>query len=129
MFEKIQDGFSFLGAAVLSLIILGTLIAALWYYFLSDARHNSFHSGGLIDFMDALPEWLMYSIFVDWFISATIPMLNFIADQKQYGGVVGAAREMGMFGERPWYGVGGYQFLILVAVLVIGYLINRYRNH
>ncbi|AVJ83226.1 hypothetical protein CSB66_5049 [Enterobacter hormaechei] len=55
-------------------------------------------------------------------------MLNYVADKAQFGGVVGRARELNMFDDRPWYGVGGYQFLIVVVILIVGYLINWYRN-
>ncbi|MEN4931758.1 hypothetical protein ABEI22_21940 [Erwinia billingiae] len=32
----------------------------------------------------------------------------------------------GIFDERPWYGIGGYQFLAVVLILVASNLINRY---
>lgn len=32
----------------------------------------------------------------------------------------------GIFDERPWYGIGGYQFLAVVLILVASILIHRY---
>ncbi|EPO6577468.1 hypothetical protein ACUDK7_003814, partial [Escherichia coli] len=88
----------------------------------------SWHNNSLADFMDLIPNWLMNTVLVAWFIVGTFPMLNYVADKAQFGGVVGRARELNMFDDRPWYGVGGYQFLIVVVILIVGYLINWYRN-
>lgn len=50
------------------------------------------------------------------------------AVKAQYGSVIGRAREMGLFDERPWYDVGAYQFLVVVVILVAGCLIHRFSD-
>ncbi|WP_238697689.1 hypothetical protein [Pantoea agglomerans] len=109
-----------------AVIIWGTLCIALWYYFFIDARRSSFHGGGLSDFIDMFPQWLVRGVLSAWLITGTFPFLNYMADKEQFGSVVGRAREMGLFGERPWYGIGGYQFLAVLLVLPISYLFHRY---
>jgi len=44
----------------------------------------------------------------------------------QVRSVVGRARKMGLFDERPWYGSGGYLLLAVVLILVSSYLIHRF---
>ncbi|RPD91753.1 hypothetical protein BBB56_23075 [Candidatus Pantoea deserta] len=126
MLDTIYDGVNFFKAWVFAIIIWGTLCVAIWYYFFSDARRSSFHGGGLSDFIDIFPQWLVNGVLAAWFITGTFPFLNYMADKEQFGSVVGRAREMGFFDERPWYGVGGYQFLAIVLVLLISYLFHRY---
>lgn len=121
-----NDGFNFLTAMFYSVIIWGTCIAGGWYYYFSDARRQPFHNN---DFLDLIPEWLINTVFVAWCIVGTFPLLNYAADKAQFGSVVGRARELGMFDDRPWYGIGGYQFLVIVVILITGFLINRYRNN
>ncbi|MCP6645561.1 hypothetical protein NL493_25585 [Klebsiella pneumoniae] len=128
MTEVLNDGISIFWAVILSVIIWATGLATLWYYHFSEARRYSWQSGGLADFMDLIPDWLMNSVFFAWAIVGTFPLLNYKADKVQFGSVVGRAREMGFFDERPWYGVGGYQFLIIIVILIAGYLIHRYRD-
>ncbi|MET6509464.1 hypothetical protein WHZ95_27475 [Escherichia coli] len=128
MFDQITDGVHFVTALILSVIIWGLCLAVAWYFHFSEARRYSWHNNSLADFMDLIPNWLMNTVLVAWFIVGTFPMLNYVADKAQFGGVVGRARELNMFDDRPWYGVGGYQFLIVVVILIVGYLINWYRN-
>lgn len=128
MIEQITDGANFVLALIISVIIWGMGLALAWYYHLSDARRYSWSSGGLGDVLDIFPEWLMNSVLAAWAFAGTIPLLDYKADKEQFGSVIGRARELGLFDERPWYGVGGYQFLIIVLILVIGYLIHRFRD-
>ncbi|NQD64187.1 hypothetical protein HP459_22720 [Enterobacter sp. CM29] len=128
MFEQITDGINFFTALVLSVIICGLCIAAGLYYHFSDARRYSYSSGSLADFMDMIPEWVMNTILTAWLFAGTIPLLNYKADKEQFGSIIGRAREMSMFDERPWYGEGGYQFLCILAILIAGYLIHRFQN-
>lgn len=128
MVETIYDGVNFFKAMVFSVIIWGSFCVAAWYYHFSEARRTSWNGGGLSDFLDLFPEWLMNSILTAWFIAGTFPLINYVADKEQFGSVVGRARELGMFDERPFYGEGGYQFLVMVLIIIAGYLINRYRN-
>jgi len=126
MLEAFTDGVNFFQACVFAGIIWGVLCVALWYYFTGDARHSSFHSRSLSDFIDIFPEWLVHGVVSAWLITGTFPFLNYMADKEQFGSVVGRAREMGFFDERPWYGMGGYQFLAILLVLLISYLFHRY---
>lgn len=128
MLEVLEDGISIFWAVVFSAMIWAAGVATLWYYHFSEARRYSWQNGGLADVMDAIPEWLMNTTFVAWAVAGTFPLLDYKADKVQFGSVVGQAQEMGFFDERPWYGVGGYQFLMIVVIFVAGYLINRYRN-
>lgn len=126
MLEAFSDGVNFFTAAVFSLIIWGTFCVAAWYNFFSAARRDSWHSGGLSDFIDLFPDWLVNGVLAAWFVVGTFPLLNYKADKEQFGSAIGRAREMGLFDDRPWYGVGGYQFLAVILVLVASYLIHRY---
>ena len=128
MIEDLANGISLFGAVVLSVIIWGLGLALCWYYYFSEARRYSWHGGGLADFMDLFPQWLMNSVLVAWAVVGCYPLLNYTADQEQFGSVIGRARAMGLFDERPWYGVGVYQFLVVVLILVAGYIIHRFRN-
>lgn len=129
MLETIYDGVNFFKAMVFAAIIWGTFCIAARYTFFSEARRSSWHGGGLSDFIDLFPEWLVNGVLAAWFITGTFPLLNYVADKEQFGSVVGRAREMGFFDERPWYGVGGYQFLAVVLILVASYLVHRYRDN
>lgn len=120
--DTFYDGVNFFQACVFAGIIWGALCFAIWYNFFSDARHG----GGLSGFIDIFPQWLVYGVVSAWLIAGTFPFLNYMADKEQFGSVVGRAREMGLFDERPWYGVGGYQFLAVLLVLLISYLYHRY---
>ncbi|MFY1040610.1 hypothetical protein ACOMYX_19490 (plasmid) [Pantoea agglomerans] len=124
MLEAFTDGVNFFTATVFSLIIWGTFCVAAWYNFFSAARHESY--GGLSDFIDLFPAWLVNGVLAAWFVIGTFPLLNYTADKEQFGSAIGRAREMGLFDERPWYGVGGYQFLAVILVLVASFLIHRY---
>lgn len=126
MFDAFNDGVNFFTAMVFSVLIWAAFCAAAWYNFFSDARHDSWQGGGLSDFIDLFPAWLVNGVLTAWFIAGTFPLLNYVADKEQYGSAVGRAREMGLFDERPWYGVGGYQFLSIVLVILAAYLIRRY---
>lgn len=125
MFDAFNDGVNFFTAMVFAVIIWGSCLVAVWYNFFSEARRDSWHSGGLSDFIDLFPAWLVNGVLAAWFVIGTFPLLNYAADKEQFGSAVGRAREMGLFDERPWYGVGGYQFLAVVFVLLAAYLINR----
>lgn len=126
MLDTFYDGVNFFKACVFALIIWGTPCVALWYYFFSNARRSSFHGGDLSDFIDIFPQWLIHGVLSAWLITGTFPFLNYMADKEQFGSVIGRAREMGLFDERPWYGIGGYQFLAVLLVLLISYLSHRY---
>ena len=126
MLDTIYDGVNFFEAWVFAIIIWGTLGVAVWYNFFSDARRSSFHGNGLSDFIDFFPQWLVNGVLAAWFVAGTFPFLNYMADKEQFGSVIGRAREMGFFDERPWYGMGGYQFLAMLLVLLASYLIHRY---
>lgn len=129
MIEQLTDGVNFFTAVILSVIIWGLCAAVTWYYHFSDARRYSWNSSDIAGFLDLIPEWLMNTVLAAWAVVGTFPMLNYMADKEQFGSVIGRAREMGLFDERPWYGVGGYQFLAVVLVLVGGFLIHRYREN
>lgn len=126
MFDALNDGVNYFKAWVIAIFIWGTLCAAVWYIFFSDARRDSFHGGSLSDFIDFFPPWLVNGVLAAWFVAGTFPFLDYMADKEQFGSVVGRAREMGLFDERPWYGSGGYQFLAVVLILVASYLIHRF---
>ncbi|ARJ44416.1 hypothetical protein B1H58_20585 (plasmid) [Pantoea alhagi] len=128
MLDTIYDGVNFFTAMVFAVLIWATFCIASWYNFFSEARRSSWHSGGLSDFIDLFPGWLINGVLAAWFIAGTFPLLNYVADKEQFGSAVGRAREMGFFDERPWYGVGVYQFLAVVLILVASYLIHRYRD-
>ncbi|EGT5675406.1 hypothetical protein AGJ34_20790 [Cronobacter dublinensis subsp. dublinensis] len=86
---------------------------------------------GRNDFIDWMPESVLYTVFAEWTFLVSLPLLNHIADEKQFGSAVGAAREFAMFSERPWYGTGGGQFLIFILIAIAGagcawYKRNRY---
>lgn len=83
---------------------------------------------GRNDFIDWMPEWLIGTLAAEFGYIFTLPLLNVIADKNQFGSVVGAAREFAMFSERPWYGVGGYQFLIFILIALAGLGVRWYRN-
>ncbi|GAA3592298.1 hypothetical protein GCM10023078_19970 [Gibbsiella greigii] len=128
MIERIYDGMSIFTALVLSGIIWITCIAAAWYYHFSDARRYSWQSGSLADVLDLIPQWVMNSVLVAWFVAGSFPILNYVAEKEQFGSIVGRSRELSIFDDRPWYGVGGYQILAIVAIMVAGYLIHRFRD-
>lgn len=128
MFDQLIDGANFITALVLSVILWGLCLSLAWYYHFNDARRYSWNSGDLAGFLELIPDWLMNTVLVAWAAAGSIPLLDYKADKEQFGSVVGRAREMGLFDERPWYGVGGYQFLMIVVILIAGYLIHRFRD-
>ncbi|WP_367144210.1 hypothetical protein [Pantoea stewartii] len=128
MLDGINDSVNFGKALFLAVLIWGSFLVAAWYNFFSDARRDSWSGGGLSDFIDLFPEWLVNGLLAAWFMVGTFPLLNYIADKKQFGSAVGRANEMGFFDERPWYGVGGYQFLAVLLIFFAAYLIHRFRD-
>ncbi|EOC0011684.1 hypothetical protein ACI0X9_003371 [Cronobacter turicensis] len=84
---------------------------------------------GRNDFIDWMPEPVMFTAFAEWTFLVSIPLLNHIADARQFGSAVGAAREFAIFSERPWYGSGGYQFLIFILIALAGFGCAWYKRN
>ncbi|HEO9670023.1 TPA: hypothetical protein QIM46_004033 [Escherichia coli] len=130
MFDILNDFFDSVGLVftiLFSLVIWGLCIVVGCYYH-SKNRKNSWDSNILSDLMDVIPSWLMNTVLCACLVGGAFPILNYIADKVQYGDVIGGSRELYIFDERPWYGVGSYQCLIFVMILILGYLVHLYRN-
>nr|AGE11253.1 hypothetical protein [Citrobacter freundii] len=120
MFDNLIDNMKFYTATIFSIVIWGAAIALFVYYHMS--RHsflNDFLSPAVVNTVTAALAYI-----------GLLPLLNYAADKEQFGSVVGAARQMSMFSERPWYGEGSYQFLIFLVIILSGFIIawvNRRR--
>lgn len=118
MFDQLIDGMKFFTASIISIAIWAAAIALFTYYYTS--RHSFLN--------DVLSPAVINTVTAAIAFTGTLPLLNYAADKEQYGSIVGAAREMSMFSERPWYGMGGYQFLILVLIILSGCLIAWFKR-
>ncbi len=113
MFDTLIDNLKFFTASIISIAIFVVAIALFVYY------HTSRHSFLNDFFSPAVVNTAVAAIAYTGFL----PLLNYAADKEQYGSLVGAARQALPGLERPWYGMGGYQFLILVVIILSGVLI------
>ncbi len=116
MFDTLIDNMNFFTSSVIAIAAIGAAIALIVFY---HASVNEFFSPSIVYTATAV---IVYGGF--------LPLLNYAADKEQYGTLVGAARQALPGLERPWYGMGGYQFLILVVIILSGSLIawiNRRR--
>ncbi|PHM72254.1 hypothetical protein [Xenorhabdus sp. KJ12.1] len=117
MLEQFLDGITFISSLIFSVILWGIGITTMLYSYF-----------GRSDFFDLISKSVINTIFAIWMFIGSLPLLNYAADKEQYGSIVGRARELAMFADRPWYGVGGYQFLIVVLIAILGFCITYYKN-
>ena len=120
MFDNLIDNLRFFTAFIFSMVIWGAAIALFVYYQMSK---NSF-------IHDVFSPAVINTVTAVIAYTGLLPLLNYAADKEQYGTLVGAAREALWNLERPWYGMVGYQLLILVVIILSGSLIawvNRRR--
>lgn len=110
MFNELLDGITF-GASMLFSIVLWVVGVVVWGY--SYVGRN--------DYIDWMPQSVINTLLAIWLFIGSLPILNYTADKEQYGSVLGAARDLDIFSERPWYGMGGYQFLIGLLIAAIGF--------
>ncbi|UAL58103.1 hypothetical protein [Edwardsiella tarda] len=127
MLDVINDGVDFFRAITFSMLIWTAFCIAAWYIFFK-AQHYSWRGRNLIDFIDLFPTWFVNGVLAAWFITGTFPLLDYIADKEQFSHTLGQIGEIVFLDERPWYGVGSYQLMVVLLIVIVSHLIHRYNK-
>lgn len=118
MFEPLIDKFHFISSIAWLLIFWGGVFLTIFAY------HRA-HSDSLNSLLEIIPVYITNTSLIVLLYVGAIPLLNYAADKSQYGAIVGAARNMSMFSERPFYGLWGFHFIIIAMIILSGFLISR----
>ncbi|HEL6195836.1 hypothetical protein ACVCFX_27265 (plasmid) [Klebsiella pneumoniae] len=87
--------------------------------------------GAVAAIISGFPEFpativVTFAVAMAWL--GALPILNAMADQYQYGSLVGASREILSDQYRPVYGRGGFQFFVFFIIVLAGGLITYFRR-
>ncbi|WP_454744224.1 hypothetical protein [Citrobacter freundii] len=107
----------------LSILIWGGAVAAIIIYYIKQNSRHYYYSG-----FPEFPTTIVVTFAVAMAWLGALPILNAMADQYQYGSLVGASREILSDQYRPVYGRGGFQFFVFFIIVLAGGLITYFRR-
>lgn len=112
---EVMDTVNFGLSVFFSVVIWGIGVAAIIFYYVKTNSRNYFHTG-----FPELPTSIVVTLALVIAWVGALPILNAMADQAQYGSLVGASRDILSDEYRPLYGRGWFQFLVSVLIIVAG---------
>ncbi|MEQ0217936.1 hypothetical protein ABLV18_27490 [Klebsiella sp. CN_Kp114] len=107
----------------LSILIWGGGAAAIIFYYVKQNSSHYYYSS-----FPVFPTTIVVTFAVAMTWIGALPILDAMADEVQYGSLVGASREILSDQYRPIYGSGGFQFLVFVLIVIVGGGVTYYRR-